>query len=179
MGTAGFEPAIPGLSDQCVSHYATRPDARTRIRTWIERLEAAHFFRLNHTGLDRPEGIRTLIATLGEWLLVRLATGLALSAGFEPASRSRQGRMMAHYTTRAFRDGRSASRTHVSGFGDQLPTVGDAALMTETGLAPVWAPFAGECIAPLPLRLSGDEGARTLPCRSTACRAASTPRLPF
>ena len=51
-------------------------DARTRIRTWIEPLEAAHFVRLNYTGMDRPEGIRTLMATLGEWLLVRLATGL-------------------------------------------------------------------------------------------------------
>lgn len=148
------------------AHYA-----RTRIRTWIEPLEAVHFFRLNYTGMDRPGGIRTPIIGLGDRLLVRLATGLlAPSAGFEPTSRPRQDQMMDHYTTRAFRDGRSVSRTHVSGFGDQLPTVGDAALMTETGLAPVWAPFAGERISPLPLRQGGRRGSNpslqvhSLPC---------------
>lgn len=124
--------------------------------------------------LDRPEGIRTPIATLGEWLLVRLATGLVERPRRDSNPCPYLDRVRCWTTTpRGHFDGRSRSRTHTCWLWRPVayqlamrPYDGDR---TCTGLGSL---CGGAHISSATPSSVGTGGIEPRSCRSTACHAS-------
>ena len=123
---------------------------------------------------DRPGGTRTPMTTLGEWLLVRLATGLVERPRRDLNPCPYLDRVRCWTTTpRGLFDGHSGGRTHTAGFGDQLPTCwrcghydGDR---TCTDLGSLCG--GAHTFSATPSSV-GTGGIEPRSCRSTACHAS-------
>lgn len=153
-------------------------DARTRIRTWIERLEAAHSFLLNHAGMGQARGDSNPYCHFRRVAACPVSDGpmLAPPTGIEPAAGPRQDPMLPlHHRGVPFVMAAVGVEPTRAGFGGQLPTSWRCGLSVRddgdrncTGLGSL---CGGAHISSATPSLSGDGGDRTpllqvhgLPC---------------